>query len=104
MPKPLCLRRHETLRLKIYVIIGKIYVKLRQIVNYHEVLRVRYCGRACVDRLSCSVHHVSSIVNFLTCVRSRGHIFSPILMKHGQNVFLIASSDEFEDESYQLKN
>ena len=30
------------------------------------------------------------------CVRSRGHIFSPILMKLGQSVCLDKISDEFE--------
>ena len=30
------------------------------------------------------------------CVRSRGHIFSPILMKLGQNVCLDEISDDFE--------
>ena len=46
----------------------------------HEVLMVSYC-----DRAVSVVHHPSSVVNFLPCVRSRGHIFSPILMKLGQN-------------------
>ena len=35
-----------------------------------EVLRVSYCDCA-----------VSSVVKFLPCVHSRGHIFSPIIMK-----------------------
>ena len=30
------------------------------------------------------------------CVRFRGHIFSPITMKHSQNVCLDEISDEFE--------
>ena len=30
------------------------------------------------------------------CVRSRGHIFSPIIMKPGQNVCLDEILDEFE--------
>ena len=49
----------------------------------HEVLRVGYCDRAVpvVDR-------ASSVVNFLPCVPARGHIFSPRLMKLGQNVYL----------------
>ena len=37
---------------------------------------------------SCVVHHA---VNFLACVRSRGHIYSPIIIKIGQNFFLIKS-------------
>ena len=37
-----------------------------------------------------------SVVNFLPCVRSRGHIFSPILITLGQNVSLNKISDEFE--------
>ena len=38
------------------------------------------------------------------CVRSRGHIFSPIIMKLGQNVFLDEVLDEFENESCLIKN
>ena len=40
----------------------------------HEVLRVSYCDSAV------------SVINFLACGRSRGHIFSPIVMKLGQDV------------------
>ena len=36
-------------------------------------------------------------------VRSRGHIFSPILMKLGQNVCLDKISDEFEIGSVESK-
>ena len=39
-----------------------------------------------------------------TCVRSRGHIFSPIIMKPGQNVCLDEISDQFENGSCQVKN
>ena len=35
------------------------------------------------------------------CVRSRGHIFSQILIKLGQNVCLDKISDEFENGSCQ---
>ena len=38
------------------------------------------------------------------CVRSRGHIFSPIIMKLGQNVCLDKFSDEFENGSCRVKN
>ena len=38
------------------------------------------------------------------CVRSRGHIFSPIIMKHGQNVFLDKISDEFKNGSFRVKD
>ena len=38
------------------------------------------------------------------CVRSRGHIFSRILMKVGQNVCLDDISDEFENGSRGVKN
>ena len=37
------------------------------------------------------------------CVRSRGHIFSLILMKLGQNVWLDEISDEFEIGSCGVK-
>ena len=38
------------------------------------------------------------------CVRSRGHIFSRILMKGGQDVCLDDISDEFENGSCGVKN
>ena len=38
------------------------------------------------------------------CVRSRGHIFSWILMKVGQDVCLDDISDEFENGSCGVKN
>ena len=37
-------------------------------------------------------------------IRSRGHIFSPIIMKLGQNVCLDEISDEFENGSCWFKN
>ena len=36
-------------------------------------------------------------------VLSRGHIFNPIIMKLGQNVFLNEISDEFENGSCRAK-
>ena len=38
------------------------------------------------------------------CVRSRGHIFSPILMKLDQNVCLDEILDEKKNRSYGVKN
>ena len=38
------------------------------------------------------------------CIRSRGHIFSPIIMKLGQNVCLDESSHKFENGSCRVKN
>ena len=37
-------------------------------------------------------------------VRSRGHIFSLIIMKHGQNVCLDKISNKFENGSFRVKN
>ena len=37
-------------------------------------------------------------------VHSRGHIFSPILMKRNQNVCLDEISDKFENGSCQVRN
>ena len=70
------------------------------------MLMVSYCDRAVsvIRRPSCGVRRQSSVVNFLPCVRSRGHIFSPILMKLGQNVCLNKISDEFEIGSCGAKN
>ena len=45
-----------------------------------------------------------SVVNFLACVRCRGHIFSQIIMKFGQNVYLDKVLDEMKNGSHQVKN
>ena len=52
----------------------------------------------------CVVRRVSSVVNVLPCVSSRGHMFRPIIMKLGQNVFLDENPDEFENGSSWVKN
>ena len=65
----------------------------------HEVLMVSYC-----DRAVSGVRRASSVVNFLPCVRSRGHSFGRILMKVGQDVCLDEISDEFENGSCGVKN
>ena len=43
-------------------------------------------------------------MNFLPCVHSGGHIFSLIIMKHGQNVCLDEISDEFENVGSKTKS
>ena len=50
------------------------------------------------------VLRASYVVNFLPCVRSRGHSFGRILMKVGQDVCLDEISDEFENGSCGVKN
>ena len=65
----------------------------------HEVLMVSYC-----DSAVSVVRRASSVVNFLPCVRSRGHSFGWILMKVGQDVCLDEISDEFENGSCGVKN
>ena len=72
----------------------------------HEVLMVSYWDSAVsgVRRPSCVVRRPSSVVNFLPCVRSRGHSFGRILMKVGQDVCLDEISDEFETGSCGVKN
>ena len=77
---------------------------VRGFVNFfsspeHEVLRVGYC-----DSAVSVVRRPSSVVNFLACVRSRGHNFSLIIMKLGQNVCLDKILDEFENGSCWVKN
>ena len=59
---------------------------------------------SCCDRAVSVARPASSVVNFLPCVRSRGHVFSPILMKLGQNVCLNKISEEFEIGSCGVKN
>ena len=46
----------------------------------------------------------SSFINFLPSVRSRGHIFSPIILKLGQKVYLDEIADELKNESCRVKN
>ena len=66
----------------------------------------------CFDRnlMSMKIGHVGSKTRSLgqilekPCVHSRGHIFSLIIMKPGQNISLNEVSDEFENESCQVKN
>ena len=38
------------------------------------------------------------------CVCSRGHIFSPIIMKFGQNICIDKISNEYENRLCQVKN
>ena len=65
----------------------------------HKVLRVSHCVSAVsVMRLA------SSVVNILALVHSKGHIFSPIIMKLSQNVCLDEIWNEFENESGRVKN
>ena len=47
---------------------------------------------------------VCFFVNFLPCVCSRGHLFSPIIMKLGQDVCLHKISEVFEIRSCGVKN
>ena len=72
----------------------------------HEVLMVSYWDSAVsgVRRPASVVRRASSVVNFLPCVRSRGHSFGRILMKVGQDVCLDEISDEFENGSCGVKN
>ena len=62
------------------------------------VLRLSYC-----DSAVSVVHGVSWVINYLACVCSRCHIFSPIIMKLGQNVCLVEISDKFEIGSCRVK-
>ena len=65
----------------------------------HEVLRVSYC-----DSAVSIVRRLLWVVNFLACVHSRDRIFSPIIMKLGQNVCLDEISDEIENGSWWVKD
>ena len=62
----------------------------------YEVSRVSYCDSA--------VSIVRRALSTFTCERSRGLIFSPIIMKLSQNVCLEKISDDFENGSYRVKN
>ena len=65
----------------------------------------------CFDRImSLKMGHVRSKTKSLDqilekpCLCSRGHIFSPIFMKPGQNVCLNGISEAFENGSCQVNN
>ena len=66
----------------------------------------------CLDKISdeFEMDHVRSKARSLgqilekPCVCSRGHIFSPIVIKLGQSVYLDKSSIQFENRSCQIKN
>ena len=72
----------------------------------YKVLSVSYCDSAVSDvpRVSYVFRHATCGINFLPCVRSRGHSFSTIIMKLGQNVCLDKISDNFENGSCRIKN
>ena len=63
-----------------------------------KILRVNYC-----DGAVSVVLPVSCCVNFLPCVRSRGHTFSTIIMKLCQNVCLDKISVKLENGSCRVK-
>ena len=50
------------------------------------------------------VRHSLRVINFLACIRSSGHIFSPIIMKLGRNVCLDEISNKLENGSCQVEN
>ena len=52
---------------------------------------------------SVKMGHVGSKARTKACVRSRGHIFSLILMQLGQNVCLSEILDEIENESCRVQ-
>ena len=64
----------------------------------------------CLDRTSLKMGHVRSKTRSLgqilekLCVRSKGHIFSPLIMKLGQNVCFDKISDECENGLCRVKN
>ena len=59
---------------------------------------------SCCDGAVSVVRQLPFGVNFLPCVLSKGHIFSRIIMKLGQNVCLDESLDKFEYGSCWIKN
>ena len=72
-------------------------------VYYFHVSFLAHLSMKCSELAIVIVLCPLSVINFLACVRSRGHIFSPIAMKLGQNVCL-EISNEFENGSCRVKN
>ena len=54
-----------------------------------------------VGNVRSKTRSVGQIIGKNPCVRSRGHIFSPIIMKLGQHVCLVKISHKFENASCQ---
>ena len=69
---------------------------------------MKLCQNACLDEESdrLTMGHAESKTKSLKkpCERSRGHIFSPIIMKFGQNFCLDKSSDEDQNGLCQVQN
>ena len=60
----------------------------------HKSLKIGYVGSK-----TTSLGQISE----KPCLRSRGHIFSPIMMKRSQSDFLDKISDNFENGSSRVK-
>ena len=60
----------------------------------------------CLDEISDVGTKTRSISQILEkpCVGSKGHIFSPIILKLNQNVCLDESLDKFENGTCQVQN
>ena len=72
---------------------------------------MKICQNICLDKISDKVENgscqVKSSLNHnleKPSVHSRGHIFSPILMKLGQNICFNEIRDEIENGSCWVKN
>ena len=63
------------------------------------MLRVSNCDSAVSD-----IRNTLCGINFLLCVRSRGHILSLIIMKLGQNVCLDDILDKLKNGSCRVRN
>jgi hypothetical protein len=65
-----------------------------------ELAQGELVGSLNVRRLSSVVRRPSTLVNKL----SSGHMFATIIIKLGQNAYLVDSSNEFQHGSSRMKN
>ena len=83
-------------------IFSRIIMKLGQNVYLNEISEEFKNGSRWVKNVGLKTRSLGQILE-KPYVHSRGHIFSPIIMKFGQNVCLDKISDEFEKGHVRLK-
>ena len=84
-------------------IFSRIIMKLSQNVYLNEISEEFKNGSRWVKNVGLKTRSLGQILE-KPYVHSRGHIFSLIIMKFGQNVCLDKISDEFENGSCQVEN
>ena len=92
----------KSLKNLVYAIEAKVSVGISCILVRMFVL-IKSCKSSTLVMLGQKLGHCINLGKTL-CTRYGGHIFRPICMKLGQNVFLNETLDEFENWSCGVKN